>query len=158
MDFVDISSERLAYWFLRLNGFLTIYNFVVHPEEAGPGGHYYQQTDIDVMGVRFPHRKENRKRPMEDHKDLINDHMIQLVLAETKSGKCQLNNSWIDSNRENMQKALSAVGILSPELIDEASAALYKVGQWSNGDVWVRWAVFGESQNRTLRRSRPNLS
>jgi hypothetical protein len=31
---VDITSERLAYWFLRLNGFLTQYNFVVHPENA----------------------------------------------------------------------------------------------------------------------------
>ena len=27
-----VSSEALGYWFLRLNGFLTIPNFVVHPD------------------------------------------------------------------------------------------------------------------------------
>jgi hypothetical protein len=48
---VEISSERLAYWFLRLNGFLTIYNFIVHPEEADLRGGYPQQTDVDVMGA-----------------------------------------------------------------------------------------------------------
>ena len=45
---MDISSERLAYWFLRLNGFLTQYNFVVHPEGADEYGHYNQQTEVDV--------------------------------------------------------------------------------------------------------------
>jgi len=27
-----VSSDALGYWFLRLNGFLTIPNFVVHPD------------------------------------------------------------------------------------------------------------------------------
>lgn len=32
-----VSSEALGYWFLRLNGFLTIPNFVEHPlQVAGP--------------------------------------------------------------------------------------------------------------------------
>jgi hypothetical protein len=35
---MDIFSERLAYWFLRLNGFLTTTNFIVHREE-GMGQH-----------------------------------------------------------------------------------------------------------------------
>ena len=31
-----ILSERLAFWFLRLNGILTIPNFIVHPEGLLP--------------------------------------------------------------------------------------------------------------------------
>lgn len=153
---VEISSERLAYWFLRLNGFMTTYNFVVHPEQADLAGNYLQQTDIDVIGVRFPHRQENRKRPMADHEKFCHQ-LVQLVLAETKSGQCQLNRSWCDPSRENMQKVLSAAGILPPDLIEEASTALYQGGQWKNDVVWVRWAVFGESHNRGLSRSYPGL-
>src|SRR2546426_644182 len=37
----------------RLNGFLTIRNFVIHPERGND-----QRTDVDILGVRFPHRSE----------------------------------------------------------------------------------------------------
>jgi len=30
---IRIDPENFAYWYLRLNGFLTITNFVVHPDE-----------------------------------------------------------------------------------------------------------------------------
>lgn len=155
MGSMEISSERLAYWFLRLNGFMTIYNFVVHPEQADHAGNYPQQTDVDVMGVRFPHRQENRKRPMADHEVFQNNLLTQLVLAETKSGRCQLNESWRNPSRENMQKVLSAAGILSPDLIEGASTALYKDGHWSNGAIWLRWAAFGDSHNRDLGKRYP---
>ena len=48
----EFQAERLAYWYLRLNGFLTIENFILHPRTTGK-----QKTDIDLVGVRFPHRK-----------------------------------------------------------------------------------------------------
>jgi len=48
-----ITSEQLAYWYLRLNGFLSISNFVVHPDTGGQ-----QRTDVDILGVRFPYRAE----------------------------------------------------------------------------------------------------
>ena len=58
---MDIQPERLAYWYLRLNGFLTIPNFVVHPDTGSN-----QETEVDVLGVRFPYRAENLDDPMED--------------------------------------------------------------------------------------------
>jgi len=51
-----ILSERLALWFLRLNGFMTIPNFIVHPEGPREDGAYPQRTDVDVLDVRFPFR------------------------------------------------------------------------------------------------------
>lgn len=155
---MDISSERLAYWFLRLNGFLTQYNFVVHPEGADQHGHYKQQTEVDVIGVRFPHRRENRIKPMQDHGLFHGDGRLQLVLAETKSTRCTLNLSWREPAKENMQKVLSAVGVLPPDQVDAASAGLYQDGVWANGaEVSVRWVLFGMQPNKTLCDALPQM-
>lgn len=155
---MDISSERLAYWFLRLNGFLTQYNYVVHPEGADQHGHYYQQTEVDVIGVRFPHRRENRTKPMQDHGLFHGDGRLQLVLAETKSTRCTLNPSWREPAKQNMQKVLSAVGVLPPDQVEAASAGLYLHGVWANSaEVSVRWVLFGMQPNKTLRDSLPQM-
>lgn len=34
-----MNPEQLAYWYFRLNGFLTTVNFVVHPEQGGRTAH-----------------------------------------------------------------------------------------------------------------------
>ena len=45
-----ISAESLAYWYLPLNGFLGIRNFIVHPD-TGPN----QRIDVEILAVRsFP--------------------------------------------------------------------------------------------------------
>ena len=48
--------DAVAEWFLRLNGFFTVVNFVIHPIE--PNEASLQRTDADVVGVRFPYRQE----------------------------------------------------------------------------------------------------
>lgn len=153
---MDITSERLAYWFLRLNGFFTIYNFIVHPEAADTDGRYRQQTDVDVMGVRLPYRRENRKRPMEDH-PLFRTECMQFALAETKSSTCGLNDSWRDAARENMQKALSAAGIVPPQDVDKVAAQLYASGQFRTDALWVRWLFFGRNFNSDLQTEFPDV-
>ena len=39
-----VTPEALAYWYFRLNGFLTTANFVIH-DEGGAG----QRTDADIL-------------------------------------------------------------------------------------------------------------
>ena len=56
-----VTPEALAYWYFRLNGFLTTANFVIH-DEGGAG----QRTDADILGVRFPFRAELLEDPMVD--------------------------------------------------------------------------------------------
>jgi hypothetical protein len=48
-----LNAERLAYWYLRLNGFMTIDNFVLHDKSKKGIAH---RTDADIYGVRFPFR------------------------------------------------------------------------------------------------------
>jgi hypothetical protein len=43
-------GEELAYWYLRLNGFFPISNFVVHRSLDVPN-----TSDVDVVAVRPPH-------------------------------------------------------------------------------------------------------
>jgi len=48
-----MKPEELAHWHVRLNGFFTITNFVVHPTRKGS-----QLSDGDIVDVRFPYRAE----------------------------------------------------------------------------------------------------
>jgi len=143
---MEILSERLAYWFLRLNGFLTTTNFIVHREE-GAGQH----TDVDVLAVRFPHRSENQIRPMQDHPALVDGTRIQVALCEAKLAECGFNRTWRDPDRGNMRRILAAVGPFAGDTLQQVCDALYATGEWSDGTYWVRLLAFGERSNRTLR-------
>lgn len=51
--------EQLALWYLRLNGYLTVPNFVLHPDTPGS-----ERTDADLLAVRFPYSGEVAGTPM----------------------------------------------------------------------------------------------
>jgi hypothetical protein len=51
---ITLKVEHLAQWYLRLNGFMTINDYVLHNDQKP----YGQRTDADIFGVRFPLRKE----------------------------------------------------------------------------------------------------
>lgn len=134
-----VSSEALGYWYLRLNGFLTIPNFVVHPDSGSE-----QRTDVDVLGVRFPYRKENHRRPMIDS-DRFRRHRDKayVALAEIKTGVCKLNGPWTEPERENMQRVLSSLGIFLPHEIEYAAQKIYETGQFENQLYYVSMVCFG---------------
>ena len=67
-----LDPEKVAYWYLRLNGFLQIENFVVHPERRGG-----QRTDADLLAVRFPYRAE---RLFDNPHDIMRDDEARLSL------------------------------------------------------------------------------
>src|SRR5437764_11426823 len=80
-----LDPEKVAYWYFRLNGFLQIENFVVHPERRGG-----QRTDADLLAVRFPYRAE---RLFDNPSDIMADdeqrlslsrNLIDVVIAEVK--------------------------------------------------------------------------
>lgn len=149
---MNIASERLAHWFFRLNGFLSTSNFVVHADE-GPG----QRTDVDVLGVRFPHRVENQIRPMADHPLLVDAVRLQVVLAETKRTVCRLNQAWTDPARGNLERVLSAVGVFAPAQVGEVAACLYGTGAWNSETCSVRLVVLGERNNQDLAKRLPSV-
>lgn len=138
-----IDPEKLAYWFFRLNGCLTIENFVVH-DDTGSGG---QRTDADILGVRFPYRSELLINPMKDYSvfyEFAGDRP-SIFIAEVKSGSCQLNGPWTKPDRENMQRALKAIGALPETEVEEAADALYTTRKYDSASYAVRLFGVGES-------------
>jgi hypothetical protein len=152
---IPIGAEELAGWYFRLNGFLTIPNFIVH-EDAGIG----QRTEVDVFGVRYPHRSELRLDPMEDHAvitDLTTTKPI-LIIAEVKGNKtCNLNGPWVEPERENMHRVLSAIGLIPPSIVAAAASTLYSKGFWENEQWYVTLMCIGLKRNREWAKKFPQM-
>lgn len=129
-----VHTEKLAYWFFRLNGCLTTENFIVHPD-AGRD----QRTDADILGVRFPHRAEMLDQPMEDHAAFqgFGDRTM-LFVAEVKSRTCRLNGPWTRPADRNMQRVLKAVGALPEAEVETAADALYHTDRYDGERYAVR--------------------
>ena len=155
-----LDAEKLAYWYLRLNGYLQIENFVVHPR--GRGG---QRTDADLLGVRFPHRAE---RLIDNPDDVMADDLdglgsdcraIDVVIAEVKRGQsCALNGPWTDPERRNIQRVLAAIGCLPPQSIEPAADALYRSGHYAGDRLQLRLMAFGASLSAELAERYPQVT
>ncbi|OJZ16177.1 MAG: hypothetical protein BGP20_01220 [Thiobacillus sp. 63-78] len=140
---MDISSEQLAYWYLRLNGFLTIPNFVVHPD-CGRN----QETDVDVLGIRLPYRAENLHRPMKDEPRFTRVHEKSFIaIAEVKSGRCALNGPWTSPERQNMLRVFRAVGAFPKIEADLAAQSLYETGHYQSQLYYVSLMCLGREVN-----------
>lgn len=134
------SPDRLAYWYFRLNGFLTIENFIVHPDTGTS-----QRTDADLLAVRFKYRAENIQRPMTDDNPVIEcDSFCNFIIAEIKSGLCALNGPWTDPEKENMQRVLRAIGCIDEERIQKVASQLYHCGIWQDDQVSIRLFAIGD--------------
>ena len=105
----QINCEKLAYWYFRLNGFMTMGNFILHNESRRG---ISQRTDADLYGVRFPYREELGMRDETRFSDVKTKPLF--VIAEIKSGECKLNGPWTDPLKRNMQYVLAAMGALNP--------------------------------------------
>jgi hypothetical protein len=140
---ITSSAERLAYWYFRLNGFLTTENFVVHPDKGAN-----QRTDADLLAVRFEHRAENLSHPMlDDEKVASCKTFANVIIAEAKTGPCALNGPWTDRTAKNMNRVIKAIGCIPEGTIDQACDALYCRGYWSDeATTTVRLFALGEAR------------
>ncbi|NUL82603.1 MAG: hypothetical protein HUU60_07775 [Armatimonadetes bacterium] len=138
------SPERLAYWYLRLNGFLTIENFVVHPDTGAN-----QRTDVDLLAVRFRHRAENLMEHMVDDLECcLCDAYANVVIAEVKRGVCALNGPWTRKDDGNIHRVLAAIGCLDQDKIAAAADALYEEGAYRGEIVQLRLMAFGNQEGK----------
>jgi len=78
-------GETNAYWYLRLNGFFLIENFVVHRTAE-----IVHSSDIDILGIRLPYVFEEVGGQIEDWDEaLLNDlnpNLMTGVICEVKTG------------------------------------------------------------------------
>ena len=150
---MKIKSESLAYWYLRLNGFLTIVNFIVHPE-IGTN----QRTDVDVLGVRFPFRAELLFNPMQDDCVLVGNSQVPFaVITEVKASRCKLNGPWTRRKDQNMQRILQAIGLIPPSEINSAADNLYNRGIHQSSFGILSLLCLGKTKNSALSRRYPEV-
>lgn len=144
--------EKVAYWFFRLNGCLSIVNFVVHPDLVQSDDTGAQRTDVDVLAVRFPYRREliTSGRPMKDHDVFSADGKIDVIIAEVKSGRCQLNGPWLKPQKKNMHRVLFSIGAFPEEDVPAVADALYTEWHYSNEKFRVHLFALGKEKNGQL--------
>ena len=144
-----ISSEQLAYWFLRLNGCLTIINFILHPDRSGA-----QRTDADLVGVRFPYRAElaDTENPLIDHPAFRASDRIDVVIAEVKGPRdyCRINGPWTDPRRGNLGYLLQALGLFSKSASADVENALYEKYRYRDDQYDLRLFALGGARNEEL--------
>lgn len=152
---IEIDPEQLVYWYFRLNGFLTTVNFVVHDEETEE-----QRTEVDLVGVRFKDRQELLVDPMKDDCEFSRQETpVLFVIAEVSKTKCKLNGPWTKQNLRNLDRVLSAFGMVSKstDSIRRASERVYNEGSHSGSFSMIRLIAVGRERSSSLKSFYPNV-
>ena len=150
-----IDSEKLTYWYFRLNGFLTIQNFVVHPNSGSQ-----QETEIDIIAARFPYRIElpGNENPIQDDDRLIlKPDKIRIVLAEVKRSRCGLNLAWTNPDKGNMAQIISALGPFEHETLMLVSDKIYEHGYYEDNNFLLSLCCLGQEANHNIRDRFPKV-
>lgn len=141
-----MNSEKVAYWFFRLNGCFTFENFIVHPDTKGG-----QQTDADLIALRFMHRSELKTsgEPMQDH-SLFNpqQRQISVFLVEVKTTECAINGPWKKRERRNLHRVLYAMGLLPVEKVEEAAHELYHTLKYEDEQMTIQFVAVGREKQQ----------
>lgn len=118
-------GEELAYWYLRLNGFFPITNFVVHRSND-----VVHRSDVDVLAVRMPFVYEEVGGRADDWDSYLTAHInfgrpIGLV-CEVKTGDFDVECLF---RQEQLAYTLPRLGLIPPaQLIDLLSSLSSRAG------------------------------
>src|SRR5882672_531543 len=94
--------EWLSLWYLRLNGYFTLPNFIAHGR-SGP------LTEVDVLGARFPHSTELKDDPVLK----IPQAGVDIVFAEAKRKTIEkLNGPWSSPDKGALDYVLRRIGVV----------------------------------------------
>lgn len=139
---MGVKHNAVALWYLRLNGFLTVQNFVLHPEKGGSA-----KTDADIVGIRFPHRMEFTPDADDGR---FNQHakVPYFIVAESTVGQCKINGPW--KNMESFVDVLRSFGPIPESRIRGIADAWAKKGAYSNDAIDCCLLFFGKEKNREL--------
>ncbi|MDG0059008.1 hypothetical protein [Priestia sp. P5] len=105
-------GEELAYWYLRLNGFFVLDNFVYHQTQHNRNG------DADLLAVRLPYVKEKIGGSIDDWDEelfsCLKEYDIAGVLCEVKTGpRPNLTKTF---NNHKVKYALNRIGFAELEV------------------------------------------
>jgi hypothetical protein len=145
--------EKVAGWYFRLNGFMTMDNFIVHRDSRSESG---PKTDADIFGVRFPFRDELHEG-MKDDLPFRHQKLPLLVIAEITKGVCKLNGPWTKRADRNMQYVLKAIGAFEASRVDEVADCLYDDHVYENKHMKMQLFAIGSKINEDYATDRPRL-
>lgn len=111
--------------------------FIAHGEQA-------PQTDVDVLGVRFPYSQEYP----DDEALGIPAGKIDIVFGESRAGRCRLNGPWKAENPAPLKYVLRRVGIFEDP--SEATTKLLAEYRYEAATCVIRIVCFGGKRNSTL--------
>lgn len=115
------SSEELVYWYLRLNGFFPLTNFVAHRHSAA-----LHRTDIDLLAVRFPHVFEEVGGQPGDWDPFLTVHLpferVVAVICEVKTGAFERKEIF---RAEQVKPAVARLGIWEQARVDAIAGQLH---------------------------------
>jgi hypothetical protein len=135
-----MKPEQLAHWYIRLNGFFTITNFVVHPSRPGS-----QLTEADIVGVRFPHRAEFPEPPGADEQTFARiTGRPYFLLAEVKHGYGTLNLSWIQRGLEIVAALLQDLGPFPAGDVAAVTRSLLSDGVWDSDALYASLFIIAD--------------
>ncbi|MFW5983332.1 MAG: hypothetical protein ACOCQ4_02435 [bacterium] len=109
-------QERLTSLYLRLNGYLQS-GYIPHSEIWGNAG-----TDIDRIGIRFPHHSQHEREIQESTELLIPNDSIDIVIAEVKASKVAFNDTLKKEEKranQNWEQILRWIGLFYEQEIDD---------------------------------------
>lgn len=142
-------GETLTYWYLRLNGFIPLRNFVLH--RANIEGR--TAADSDLLAVRFPHVYEEIGGRPNDWDNArfaawrLNIAQNLAFIVEVKTGRIGPEiKGW---RPERLRAALPRLGMFEGELVPEIAeelehASAIDVGSWSIVKLLVTKRPFRE--------------
>lgn len=129
-------GETLAYWYLRLNGFIPLRNFVLHRANIEA----LQSADTDLLAIRFPHvYEEIGGKPVDwDHVrfaawGLDLERPIALIV-EVKTGAIDPQMRWWRVPR--LRAAILRMGIVEKAAANDIAMQLEQANGVEVGD-WI---------------------
>ena len=152
MPVEHIQAEELAYWYLRLNGCLTIPNFVVHPDSGSN-----QRTDIDVLAARFPFRGGELPGMKDDEFFERCQSQTLILLTEVKTSRCSLNRAWLDAESDALEKVICAAGFFPRHEVPPVATSLRESGQYRSQLYRISFLALGGETDEHLATKYPEM-
>ena len=149
--------EKFVASYLRLNGFFTVPNFIVHAADDKKrisGGSIGNYTETDIIGVRMPHSNEKTgDLHIANDPVLVNGAIgkFDVVIAEVKSGKKnrELNSVWHGEHAITVGRYITRfVGLHREDQIEAVAQNLVTAFRFEDDRTRFRHIVFANKPNK----------
>lgn len=131
-------GEAWAYWYLRLNGFFPLGNFVVHKDSV-----VRHRADVDLLGVRPPHVFEEVGGQQDDWDPALK-HGFDL--SQTLAWICEVKTGRFDEEKlfrpDIVGRAVRRLGLVRSEEADAVVDTLRVTATATSGAVTFAKVLF----------------